>query len=72
MSRQKAYDACTEKIARYGMSSFRVGEDGLVELIKDDNPFKVCKWILPPEAIDAIIDCAVEEAVLATKGGDKE
>ena len=38
----------------------------VIERISDD--LYVSRQILPTEAIDAIIDCAVEEAVLALKG----
>lgn len=55
MTREEVYDKCTEKIAHEPLCNYKVTE--------------VARMLLPREAIDAIIDCAVEEAVLALKGG---
>ena len=54
MNRQDVYDKCTEKIYPT-LEDYKEG---------------VCltKHLLPKEAIDAIIDCAVEEAVMRMKG----
>ena len=54
MSRQEVYDKCVERFYP-SLEAFAQG---------------VCseKQLLPREAIDAIIDCAVEEAVARLKG----
>lgn len=39
---------------------------------KGENEYIIGRILLPKHAIDAIIDCAVEEAVLALKGGEQE
>lgn len=58
MLRQDVYDKCVEII----YPTLGVHEDGIYSV----------KQLLPPEAIDAIIDCAVEEAILALKGENKD
>ena len=55
MTRSEVYNFCTEKF----YSSMDDYQNGIVS----------CKTLLPPEAIDAIIDCAVEEAVEKRKTG---
>ena len=50
MSRQEVYDKCTEKI----YPTPEAYEQGVCSV----------KQLLPQEAIDAIIDCAMEEAVM--------
>lgn len=49
MTREKAYDKCLEKF----YASMDDYDKGIV----------TCRQIIPREAIDAIIDCAVEEAI---------
>ena len=56
MTRAEVYDKCTEKI----YPTPEAYKEGVCSV----------KQLLPREAIDAIIDCAVEEAVLALKGGE--
>ena len=58
MNRHEVYDKCIERF----YPTLKDYEEG------------VCfsKQLLPKEAIDAIIDCAVEEAIRALEGGDKE
>ena len=58
MTRQEVYDKCVEK----EYPTFESYEEGFCKI----------KQLLPQEAIDAIIDCAVEEAVERMKGGDRE
>lgn len=54
MTRKEVYDKCLQK--QYFPS------------MKDhEEAFTISKMLLPPEAIDAIIDCAVEEAIRAMK-----
>lgn len=55
MTREEVYDKCVEKI----YPTPEAYKEGVCSV----------KQLLPREAIDAIIDCAVEEAVLALKGG---
>lgn len=54
MTRQEVYDICVEKI----YPSPEAYKEGVCSV----------KQLLPQEAIDAIIDCAVEEAVERMKG----
>lgn len=58
MTREEVYDKCCEKV----YPSIDAYEQNICTV----------KQILPEEAIDAIIDCAVYEAVLALKGGDSD
>ena len=58
MTREEVYGKCSQK--QY-FSSMKDHEEA----------FTISKMLLPPEAIDAIIDCAVEEAVKAMKEGIK-
>ena len=47
MTREEVYDKCVKKVGTIGIKS---------------NIIWTAKELLPKEAIDAIIDCAVEEA----------
>lgn len=58
MTREEVYDKCTEKI----YPTFRDYKEGAYSV----------EQLLPKKAIDAIIDCAVEEAVERMKGGEQE
>lgn len=58
MTREDVYDRCTE---RHYQSIYDY-ENGIYN----------AKELLPKEAIDAIIDCAVEEAVAVMKVNDSE
>lgn len=55
MTREEVYEKCEEK-QYVSMEDYEKG-------------WATCREILPREAIDAIIDCAVEEAIRAVKGG---
>lgn len=57
MTREEVYDKCVEKIYPTPMDY----EEGICSV----------KQLLPLEAIDAIIDCAVEEAVEQMRGGEQ-
>lgn len=67
MTREEVYDLCTEKIVESKIPSYR-HIDGCRLVKAEDDVVWVSKTLLPPEAIDAIIDCAVEEAVKRIKG----
>lgn len=71
MTRQEAHDKCTEKIAQEPLLSFKVAGNGLLRRVDEGGCAWFTRTFLPPEAVDAIIDCAVEEAVLALKGEQK-
>lgn len=58
MTRQEVYDICVEKI----YPSPEDYKEGVCSV----------KQLLPREVIDAIIDCAVEEAVERMKRGEQE
>lgn len=72
MTRDEVYDKCTEKIPHEPQYSFKVTEDGILK--KADKAVRAwtVRTLLPQDAIDAIIDCAVEEAVMALKGVEKQ
>lgn len=67
MIRQEVYDKCVERIAQEPLHSFKVAENGTLKMIDGGKPTWLVRELLPTEAIDAIIDCAVEEAVKAMK-----
>lgn len=70
MTREEVYDKCTKKIGQPNLSSFRKVEGkNVFERIDSDEITWFVRPLLPREAIDAIIDCAVEEAVKAMKEG---
>ena len=69
MTREEVYDKCTERVGNLNFPSFRKTKDGVLEKIKDENIMRETRFLLPQEAIDAIIDCAVEEAIRAVKEG---
>lgn len=70
MTREEVYDKCTEKIRHEPLCNFKVMEDGILKKANEEAYAWTVRTLLPQDAIDAIIDCAVEEAVLALKGGD--
>ena len=69
MTREDVYDKCVEKVAQFSSQGYRLVEGkNMFEKIDVDEITWAVKPLLPREAIDAIIDCAVEEAVRALKG----
>ena len=71
MTREEVYDKCTEKIGQPNLNSFRkVNGKNVFEMVNSDETIWVVRPLLPKESIDAIIDCAVEEAVERIKNMD--
>ena len=61
MTREEVYDKCTEKTGDFVPAYRYIG--GYEKVRVEDEVVYSVRILLPPEAIDAIIDCAVEEAV---------
>lgn len=65
MTRQDVYDLCSEKICQKSPNYRHIDGCGYVRV--EDEDVWVSKLLLPESAIDAIIDCAVEEAIALMK-----
>lgn len=69
MTREEVYDKCTDKCGHLVPSYRHI--DGCGKVRGEDEVVYSVRILLPPEAIDAIIDCAVEEAIKVMKGEER-